>query len=63
MHIQGDNDPDPFVPEGVICHEGNGVHKAEVIESNGHNATLEYLEDGRKITVTESEFEEIFTRV
>lgn len=60
MHVQGNSRPAKFAHVGEVCHEGNGVHEARVTECNGHTATLEYLKDGREITVTKGEFDEIF---
>lgn len=63
MHLQGEKRPDKFVQDGEIYHEGDGVHEARVTECDGHTATLEYLDDGREIVVTEGEFNEIFSGV
>jgi hypothetical protein len=60
MHLQGGKRSGPVAQEGTVFHEGNEVHYAEVVESDSHSATLEYLNDGRKITVTKGEFSEIF---
>ena len=61
MHMQGSKRPSKFAHVGEVYHEGNGVHEARVVECNGHTATLEYLKNGREITVTKGEFDEIFT--
>lgn len=58
--MQGGKRPDKFAQVGEIYHEGNHVHEARVVECNGHTATLEYLDDGREITVPEGEFRETF---
>jgi hypothetical protein len=61
MHMQGGKRPSKFVQVGEVYHEGDGVHEARVTDVNGHTATLEYLDDGREITVTKGGFNDIFS--
>jgi 6-phosphogluconolactonase (cycloisomerase 2 family) len=61
MHVQGSNRGSKIAQVGEVYHEGNGVHEAKVIKASAHTATLEYLNDGREITVCAGEFDEIFT--
>ena len=61
MHVQSEKRGSDVAAVGEIYHEGSGVHEAEVVKSTPHSATLEYLSDGRRITVAAGEFSEIFT--